>query len=240
MIRLTLLLVLCFGGVVGLKAIVLPWPRHFALAVWFFACALLVRRFGRSTTDSRLLETRREVTWWSMPQSTFGVTIVSLYAAISLVMFTLGDAHVQWQEKITNLLADAVELPQILLYAVAVPVYEETFFRGSLLFALLARRGDSTFGMFGAASAAAIYMNGLVFWFFHAPTDLGLYGQSLSQGAVPIALGPFFLGLACALVASRDRSIWCAIILHGLANTAGPLWEPALSGTGLFDVFYTR
>ena len=255
--RLTLLLIASFSGVLLLKGIPSPWFRHFALAVWFIFQAILMKRFGVSKhrdknntlrmnapaglarTLTKLKEEHAFVTWLGKPQSTFGVTIVTLYAAVSLTMYTLGYSDNQWQSFSKVLLFSASNMTSLFLSCAVVPLYEELYFRAAFLSAQVSQQREA--GLQGRAEASmfTIYINGLVFWLFHLPSDSAFLWDSLQKGVVPLALGPFLLGLACAVVCARDRSVWAAVALHGLANGAGPLWEPVLSRTGLFGAFYS-
>jgi membrane protease YdiL (CAAX protease family) len=255
--RLTLLLMASFSGVLLLKEIPSPWFRHFALAVWFIFQAILMKRFGVSKpldksdtlrinspagwarTLTKLNEKDVFDTWLGKPQSTFGVTVVTLYAAVSFMMYTLGDSDNQWQSISKVLLFSASNMTSLFLSCVFVPLYEELYFRAALLPAQVSRQRAPGARGCAEASMFTIYMNGLVFWLFHLPSDGAFLWDSLQKGVVPLALGPFLLGMACAVVCSRDRSVWAAVVLHGLANGAGPLWEPVLSRTGLLGAFYS-
>lgn len=233
--RLTLLLIASFGGVVFFKEIPSPWLRHGALAAWFVLHAFLMGRFGGAKLNAEAVPF---VTWLGKPQSIFGATIVTLYATVSVLMFTLGDSDNQWQRLFSALPFSTDTLWALLLTSVFVPLYEEFYFRAALLPAQISRQaGHPGFGC-GGASFFSLYMNALIFWLFHMPTDGEVLWNALRNGAVPIALGPFLLGLACAVVTARDRSLWAAVVLHGFANAAGPLWEGVLLRAGLFDAFY--
>jgi membrane protease YdiL (CAAX protease family) len=86
-----------------------------------------------------------------------------------------------------------------LLLVVVVPLAEETFFRG-FLFRLLRR----DLPLWAAASGCAV-------------------ASSLVQGAPTLLPWFFLMGLAYALVVEYTRSLYSAIILHGLINALAAL-----------------
>jgi membrane protease YdiL (CAAX protease family) len=257
-IRLTLLMCVSFSGVLVISGIDSIGGRHLALAAWFVVCALATKRVATAVRKRKppggvqfeglcdrptvkLNEKYFFVTWWGKPQSPVGATLVALYAAASLLMFTLSDANNQWWVSFVKLPDTWDAWAEILLYCGAVPLYEEFYFRAALLPAFLSMRKhssqdcpvDSSFPVL-----SAVYINALVFWLFHLPPDAGALFTALAQGTLPLAVGPFLLGLACAFVAVRDRSVWMAVALHALANASGAAWQPMLEGTGLFSMFY--
>jgi membrane protease YdiL (CAAX protease family) len=243
LIRQIPLLIICFGGVVVLKEIPWDWPKHASLGAWFVLCTVILTFKKPSQTGSQSQMHTPQNIWWGLPKSKFGAVCVALYVFLSFHMFTLNDSGSQVRSNLVAFFLDALGSSRILLFSVVIPIYEEFFFRAGLLpnqkpFRTVRGLGSSSWT--GEVSIGVIYINALVFWLFHAPTELALYHESLSHGALPLALGPFFLGLTCALITSRDRSMWWAVALHGFANAAGPLWHPVLSSTLLFDIFFTR
>jgi membrane protease YdiL (CAAX protease family) len=96
--------------------------------------------------------------------------------------------------------------------SVLVPLTEELLFRGVLLAVLLV-----AFGRLVKRSLAvplAIVVNGIAFGFAHLANATSLdIGFVAPQAAFAVALG-----LACAWLAVRTRSVYPAMILHGVVN----------------------
>jgi len=257
-LRIWVLLVACFAGVCVLKRVTAGDTRQIALACWFFASISVWERTSRSKPDARCQEIGMEreptdrapsaglnesnviVAWLRKPRSTVGVTMVALYAVLAVFVFTHFKVGNQWQPNDTGYVVPFMGAKQVFLLSVLVPIYEEAFFRGSVLRSLLFRPHALTLLGRKISWLGPIYLNSLVFWLFHLPPDFELLWRHFQVGSLPLAPGSFFLGLACGYITYKDRSIWMAVVLHGLANAAGPLWAPALQHMGLFDVFFVR
>lgn len=187
-----------------------------AIGALFLACALLWEPRclspGSSSSGSR---------------QQLGIKCALAYALAAGLAYALAPGHPE------RLLSTYLEdLPLLFVLALWIPFCEEAYFRGALQPAFVRREGLPPWG--------AIYLSALVFWLFHAPLAPVEWSHAWAQGGLPLAPGPFFLGLACAWIRARDGHIWGAVALHGLANACGPLWEPLLRSAGAWEWFYRQ
>ncbi|MEY4065809.1 MAG: Type prenyl endopeptidase Rce1-like [Pseudomonadota bacterium] len=120
------------------------------------------------------------------------------------------------------------------------PVVEEYFFRGWLLNGqrTLYEPPQSETESTGSRWLMLCYTNALFFWALHAPFDWSVWKLALSDGKMPMSLGPFFLGLVTCALTLFSGSLRPAIVFHLLANALGPVWQPLLSSETLRSVFY--
>lgn len=173
------------------------------------------------------------------PQSWTGLATIVLYLALTAVSF-LAFSSGSLQTKLAETAKYAAEDVGFLLAISLAPLYEELFFRGGLLTWL----DDSLARNLGTAQAKwsafwAVYLCALIFWMFHLPASGKAWSYALSQGALPLGPGPFFLGLVCGGIALKDKSIWAAVVLHALCNACGGIWRDVITNESVLRLFYS-
>jgi membrane protease YdiL (CAAX protease family) len=251
-------------GLMGVFAIkhmdTLGW-RHAALATWFALLTIvteLVTRSRKEVSGETLLGSNALVApqipptscnhsaglryfhWLGRPQSTFGAAAVAVYATASLFVYTTSSKEDQRELTFGLHLFAPDGLSQLILVAVIVPLYEEIYFRGALLFALSSNKAKLDFDIWRKLAFHPVYLSALLFWLAHLPASARVIGEHLAEGSLPLSPGTFLLGLVCGIVAWKDKSIWGAVFLHALANASGPLWYPLLSQSDIFQWFYAH
>jgi membrane protease YdiL (CAAX protease family) len=172
------------------------------------------------------------------PKSHVGWLLTVSYVVTSLLVYTYTNSAEYVKIGGVVLLNNLNDLRYLLLISGLVPFAEELFFR-SFAYSLqnVASLENWQSGKIWKELQFA-YINGLIFWVFHLPGGWDWVGRLFENGQVMLPLGPFFLGVVCAWVALRDRSIWWPIVLHGCANASAPFWSEFLRQHGVFEFFY--
>jgi len=181
---------------------------------------------GRPSALARRIRLRRPrvPAWWIA--GTVGATVVGMLGVARFVELAAGPLDLTDSPFYRDILAYTETLPGWLAFAfaaaVVVPIIEEFAFRGRLQRAMEWEWGNP---------AVAVVATAAVFALVHV------------GGPHPFLLVvPFLVGIACGVVVILSRSIWPAVILHGVWNglmsslALADRWVdevPAETGTGL-------
>jgi membrane protease YdiL (CAAX protease family) len=192
-----------------------PIIVHAFLALLFVAASLAFLRTPK--TD----EKTQAPSLFQKPSGRTGYRLSLGYFIATSLLYMAANPNT-WQYTLQSNITHSLATLTPALAVLAAPVYEEIFFRGTLLPILekkfLTRMNSQQ------AQNWAIYASSLIFWIFHAPLSPAIWASTLSQGAIPLSPGSFFLGLVCGFIAKRDNSVVFAIVFHAFANLMGPLW----------------
>lgn len=189
----------------------LPW-NHFLTGSALFVCSFFIKNVEQVRFK---------------PSKRFGPWVCLGYILSCFLLFILLGKMSELPLALEDLVQQNFYL--LLFTSIFAPIYEEVFFRGTLL-----NYQKETL----SRSGIAIYINGLTFWLFHAPLNYSIWKTALSIGALPIGPGPFLLGIVCATIAYLDKSIFWAIVFHILANSMGPFWMRLIEDQKIFQLFY--
>ena len=137
---------------------------------------------------------------------------VILGADVILLAFSLISVFVDS----TTPVSEHWPLNMVLVFAMSLGVgmYEEGMYRGLILHGLLARMGTSRSGIVGALVVSSLLF-GLVHIF--PADDLAWNAPSIAQAALNILQTGMF-GFVMGVVVLKTRSLWPAVMLHGLSD----------------------
>lgn len=167
-------------------------------------------------------------------QGRFGLFVVAAYVTTTSLAFVFfADSS---PARFFEIFRNSFLSREALLFGLAIPFFEELFFRGAVQSFL---KEQLTFVPEFRRNFWIVYWQALVFWLFHLPVNTDAWAQALAQGGIPMGPGPFLLGLVCGFIRARDNSIAWAIVFHGLANLSGAFWYEILKVPWLIEIFYT-
>jgi membrane protease YdiL (CAAX protease family) len=223
--QLTMALVGLWLAVAVAKAIIPNmFILHATLAVVFVFSGLLLIWRNSGGDRQPLARILRK------PEGRLGYRLSMGYFLFTIALFAAFNART-WQDDVPRILDAAFANHSFVLAVVAAPLYEEFFFRGCLQPTLLNTLGSEQTG--SGASNWSIYVSALTFWLFHMPLSQTAWAEAWTAHAIPISPGSFFLGIVCAFLADRERSIAFAVLFHFFANLLGPLWSGILPSSVL-------